>query len=748
MTLTLTAVVCPNYTESGDVALTDGVNLLDLHMWSHAEPLETSITNISASDVAKELYLRASQTQLTQTAQKNTLCFRYGPRPPDHLNSFLFHERGCCTECKGSNAPPVAEVPLGCTLPSLILPSSSSVDLLADVSGQTNAHDSLFALWLWELLSEPNNTVTVTALLLFVEGTTVDLLTGSELHTPFKVDIGTVKQLRNHEDALAFLHACEARIRHSAATCPRCPYHVCITVYVGTDGDRDGKSAVTFLDVASTALESEDANAQVRLQQQLTLFARQLGIEAATTTTPSPTSLTLNAADQRWLDLLQSRQLSRARLLGLVCVGCEAWQGFFRCAGVHGDGHDRLTLARALCQRELSGTANKSPLHPQLPQPPPTQERATPQRAKPANTAPWIVPDPLPNLQLSGRRSQQNDEKSSHLKHIASVRFGSDALEASAHHSDKWHVVSGAATHRDRFGRLLKHIECEEHHARLVLSGAEQRARRLAEIRWVLRARPPGKCIEAVLRWLENHVDRKSRPEPLLLDYSASSCHSRPRLGTTQPLLSINRPPARTAQRLPTLALPALPSHRPSEAHLHSSRIESQLLCCTTGSTPKRRGGPQAHSASPRAGAQTYTVVGLKRRYQAPHLTNMDLTPVRRRSATEVALLVRQRAVDRMSSPPHSPRKGEIMRLYPLVQAFHIKITEQDTMMAEELMMRSRIEHREKNRRQALSAASAASLQRSLALWPSESRAEQLSIPRPIRRCSVQPPSRRIFFTC
>ncbi|KAI5690063.1 hypothetical protein MNV84_00778 [Leishmania braziliensis] len=753
MRLFLTTMECLNSTASGDATLTNNVALFNPGVWSRAGASAMALRNVSASCVAQQVYQRAVLPQLAQATQAHTVCFRCGPRPPPHLDGFLFHK---------SHAPPAAAVlPVRTPSPLISLSSSASsvhMSVAAPPTAQkqttdscasdrATAYDSLLALWLRELLSGTDRLVTATALLLFVEGTAIDMAGGNKVHTPLKMDSGTARQLRTCEDATEFLHMCESTLRRSTTEFPRCPYHICIAVLVGAHGDPSEGSTVIFLDVASASPESVGAYQQVRLREQITLFGRQLGVEA-TTARPLTSPLTRSAADQRWLGLLQSCQLSRASLVGLVYVVYDASHDLFDRSGVEEDGCDSFTLASVLHQNALSEAVRNDVLHPPLS---PTQERAT---APPVRhtTTPFRVPDASPKAQSRKGRQQQ------HGKRLPPLKCGA-APRAPMRQADEPHVVLGVVSHRGRFADRLWRIKKEERHARLALSSAEQRARELAEMRWVLSAHPPGKSINAMPMRLAHNVVLVSRPEP-------QQPYSTPpfRLPTTamrrSPSTIMHTPESTsldcTVRRTgPILTQQASPSRTASAKPLTTWRIVPLSRCGTTGTVPQHRGNRQAHSASLRAVVHRHSISDLERRClsaSTPISPSPDFPHVRtcasarQLSAVEVALLARARLASQRGAPSNSLPRGKTERLYPLVHAFHMEMNEQDALMAEELMMRSRLEHKEKNCRKALSGAHVKSVHRGFAPWLSETGAHPPQASLSTRARSALPCPSRIFF--
>lgn len=75
-----------------------------------------------------------------------------------------------------------------------------------------------------------------------------------------------------------------------------------------------------------------------------------------------------------------------------------------------------------------------------------------------------------------------------------------------------------------------------------------------------------------------------------------------------------------------------------------------------------------------------------------------------------------------------------------------MEMNEQDALMAEELMMRSRLEHKEKNCRKALSGAHVKSVHRGFAPWLSKAGAHPPQAPLSTRARSALPCPSRIFF--
>ncbi|CBZ23604.1 hypothetical protein, unknown function [Leishmania mexicana MHOM/GT/2001/U1103] len=788
MKLFLTVVGRRNSTRSSDAAPTDDVVLFDPGVWSRTAASEMARWNVSASYVARQVYRHAALMQLAKVASEGAVCFRYGPRPPPHLDSFLFHKRSRVTgHGRGGTPPPPAAAAAAVCTPSPLISSSgsfSSVSMAttsprtgqtrstaAGASGSATEYDSLLALWLRELLSGTGGSVTVTALLLFVGGTAIDMATGSEVHTPLSVGSGTARQLRTHEDAMVFLHACESTIHHSSAEFPRCPYHVCVAVHAGAHGGSHGRSAVTFLDVAAAAPESAGAYDEVRLREQVALFGRQLGAEA-TTAMPHARPRTRKASDEHWLSLLQSCQLSRASLVGLVYIACEASHDPFGHSRVEND-CDPFTLATALRQRALLEAVNNGVLHPHLRKPSHAQKRATAQPVKPP-TSDATTTSRAPDSPPKGRSSRGRQRQQQHSPRLPYLTRGSVPPRRAQEHSIACCGFPRCGRSADPLGRIGR----EEHHARVALSSAEQRARRLAELGWILRSHPPGKSIDAMLQRLTHNVDRVSRPKqqqphpvpprslpPPLTKAQLATAMSLP--STTATRRSSFTSPTRTPEsaspdgpvqrRVTVSILSTSPScvalESPFTRHITTPPILSEV-----GSPPQNEGDPRAHSVSSPAAVRGPTAAEVERRCLrsgASFSLARDspkahtCTSARRFSAIETALLARARSSQR-SLPSHSPRRGDVERLYPLVHAFHVEMCEQDALMAEELMVRSRIEHKERNCRKTLSVARTDSARRPSVLWLSETGTQQQQpdpqAPLSNRWRSAHPRPLRIFF--
>ncbi|CAC9447194.1 hypothetical protein, unknown function [Leishmania infantum JPCM5] len=789
MKLFLTVVRRHNSTSSSDATPTDDVALFDPGVWSRTTTSEMARRNVSASYVAQQVYRHAALTQLAKAALEGAVCFRYGPRPPTHLDSFLFHKRSRLTEHgRSGTLPAAAAAPPVCTSSPLISSSCSSFSVsmtatsprtgqkrstAAGASGSATEYDSLLALWLRELLSGTGISVTVTALLLFVDGTAIDMATGSEVHKPLNVGSGTARQLRTHEDAMAFLHACESTIRHSAAEFPRCPYHVCVAVLVGAHGGSHRRNTVTFLDVAAAAPESAGAEEEVRLREQVALFGRQLGAEAATAT-PHACQRTRKAEDEQWLSLLQSCQLSRASLVGLVYIACEAGHDSFGHFRVEENGCDPFTLVSVLRQRALLEAVNNDVLHLQLRKPSHAQKRANARSVK-LPTGDATTTSRAPDSPPKGRPSRGRQRPQQHRSRLPYLTRGSVPPRRAQEHS----IVFCGFPRCSRSVDPLARIGREERHARVALSSAEQRARKLAELRWILRAHPPGKSIDAMLRRLAHNVNRVSRPEQQH-PHSVPPRFSPPPLNEAQLATAINRSsttatrwssftsPMRTPEstspggtvrkRVAASMLPTSPSCPALASPYFTRRITTPLFFREAGSPPQNQDDPRAHSVSSRAAVRGHTAAGLERRrlnsgasfsLATGSPNTHTYTSARRLSAIETALLARAHSSNQRSLPSHSPRMGEVERLYPLVHAFHVEMCEQDTLMAEELMMRSRIEHKEKNCRKTLSFARAESVRRPSVLWPSETGTQpqrEPQVPHSPRWRPAKPRPLRIFF--
>lgn len=788
MKLFLTVVERHNSTNSSDVTPTDDVALFDPGVWSRTATSEMARRNVSASYVAQQVYRHAALTQLAKVALSSAVCFRYGPRPPPHLDSFLFHKRCRPTGHGRCGTPPAAAAPPVCAPSPLISSSSSSFSVnmaatspgtgqqrstAAGASDSATEYDSLLALWLRELLSGTDSSVTVTALLLFVEGTAIDMATGSKVHTPLNIGSGTARQLRTHEDAMAFLHACESTLHHSAAEFPRCPYHVCVAVLVGTHGGSHGKNPVIFLDVAAAAPESAGAHQEVRLREQVALFGRQLGADA-TTATPHARQRTRKAEDEQWLSLLQSCQLSRASLVGLVYVACEAGHDPFGHSRVEGTDCDPFTLASVLRQRALLEAVNNGVLHPQLRKLSRARNRATARAVKlPASGA--TTRSRAPASPLKGRPSRGRQRPQQHSPKLPYLARDSVPPRRTQEHSIVFYGVSRCGRSAD----LLARIEEEEHHARVALSSAEQRAWNLAELRWILRAHPPGKSIDAMLRRFAHNVDGVSRPEqqhphsvpprflpPPLNVAQLATAISRPSTTATRrsSFASATRTPESTSPggtvrtRVTASMLPTSPSRLALASTFFTRRITTPLFFREAGSPPQNQDDPRAHSASSHVAVRGHNATELERRRLKSGATfslatdspnARACTTARRLSAIETALLARAHSSSQRSLPSPSPCTGEVERLYPLVRAFHVEMCEQDALMAEELMMRSRIEHKEKNCRKTLSVARAESVRRLSVWWPSETGTQpqrEPQVPDSPRWRPAKPLPLRIFF--
>ncbi|TPP49713.1 hypothetical protein CGC20_19775 [Leishmania donovani] len=723
----------PQLYNSSDATPTDDVALFDPGVWSRTTTSEMARRNVSASYVAQQVYRHAALTQLAKAALEGAVCFRYGPRPPTHLDSFLFHKRSRLTEHGRSGTLPAAAAPPVCTSSPLISSSCSSFSVsmtatsprtgqkrstAAGASGSATEYDSLLALWLRELLSGTGISVTVTALLLFVDGTAIDMATGSEVHKPLNVGSGTARQLRTHEDAMAFLHACESTIRHSAAEFPRCPYHVCVAVLVGAHGGSHRRNTVTFLDVAAAAPESAGAEEEVRLREQVALFGRQLGAEAATAT-PHACQRTRKAEDEQWLSLLQSCQLSRASLVGLVYIACEAGHDSFGHFRVEENGCDPFTLVSVLRQRALLEAVNNGVLHLQLRKPSHAQKRANARSVK-LPTGDATTTSRAPDSPPKGRPSRGRQRPQQHRSRLPYLTRGSVPPRRAQEHS----IVFCGFPRCSRSVDPLARIGREERHARVALSSAEQRARKLAELRWILRAHPPGKSIDAMLRRLAHNVNRVSRPEQQH-PHSVPPRFSPPPLNEAQLATAINRS-STTATRWSSFTSPMRTPESTSPGGTVRKRVAASMLptspSCPALASPyfTRRITHRCSSAKP----------VLHRRTKTIH----ERTPYHR--------------VRLYAATPLQGSSG-VERLYPLVHAFHVEMCEQDTLMAEELMMRSRIEHKEKNCRKTLSFARAESVRRPSVLWPSETGTQpqrEPQVPHSPRWRPAKPRPLRIFF--
>ncbi|KAG5487341.1 hypothetical protein LSCM4_07831 [Leishmania orientalis] len=780
MKLFLTAVDRLSSSAGGDSTLTDRVLLFDPGAWSCAGASEMALANVSASSVARQVYQHVVPPQLPHAAVEGAVYFRYGPRPSPPLDSFLFHKRCLFTGHGSSGASPAAAAPPACSSASLVLPlstSSSSLDmsaasppieqqraLAAGASDSAIEYDSLLALWLKKLLSGTDSSVIVTALLLFVEGVAIDMVTGSEVCTPFKADSGTARRLRTDQDAAAFLRACESTVYHSAAEVPRCPYHICIAVLVDPSHRDPGKASyTTFLDVASTAPESADASAQVRLREQTSIFAQLLGVKA-TNTTPLTSLLKRSPANQQWLGLLQSCELSRAHLVGLFNVACGASHDPFHHSDMEEDGVEPFALASALRQRALSEAASNGALPPEPPRPSHAQSRAAAPRVGPTTgnaIAPSLAPDSPPEAHFSGGQ-RQHSTRFPPLRRDTETPRGAAVMSAQVRRAERRHAAFGVVPHRGRSLDLLGRIEREQHRSRLVLSSAERRARELAEMRWILHARPPGKSIRTVMRWLAHNVTHASRPEEQQGQLLALPRHPPPPLNGALFAAAIRQlsttatrqKPFTTPTHTPQLTFPS----RAASADPFSARYNaSPSFCAAAGSPSKNQGAQEAHFASSHAVVHRHTIAKLGRRcpsHSTPFSPAKDppqgrkCTSARRFSAVEAALLTRVQSARPCDFPRDSPHKGRVERLYPLVRAFHIVVKEQDALMAEELMTRSHVEYRERNCRKALSGVHAEAVKRAFASWQSEAGAQQHQprAPVTIRVRSAQPRPSRIFF--
>ncbi|KAG5507526.1 hypothetical protein JIQ42_07824 [Leishmania sp. Namibia] len=776
MKLFLTAVDRLSSSAGGDSTLTDRVLLFDPGAWSCAGASEMALANVSASFVARQVYQRVVPPQLSHAAVEGAVYFRYGPRPSPRQDSFLFHKRCLFTGHGSSGASPAAAVPPACASASLVHPlssSSSSLDMAAasppieqkrafaaGASDSAIEYDSLLALWLKKLLSDTDSSVIVTALLLFVEGAAIDMVTGSEVCTPFKAESGTARRLRTHQDAAAFLRACESTVHHSAAEVPRCPYHICIAVLVGPPHRDPGKaSSITFLDVASTAPESADASAQVRLREQTSIFAQLLGVEA-TKATPLTSLLKRSPANQRWLGLLQSCELSRAHLVGLFNVACEASHDPFHHSDTEEDGVEPFALASALRQRALSEAASNGALPPEPPRPSHTQSRAAAPYVSPSTgnaIAPSLAPDsPLEAHSSGGQR--QRSTKLPPLRRGTETPRGAAVLSAQVRHA-----AFSVVPHRGRSFDPLGRIEREQHRSRLVLSSAERRARELAEMRWILHTLPPGKSIRTVMRWLAHNVTQASRPEQQQQEQLlALPRHPPPPLNGAL-FAAVIRQLSTTATRQKPFTTPThtpqltFPSRATSADPFLARYNASPSFCGAADSPSQNQGAQQAHFASSHAVVHRDTIAKLGWRYPN-HSTPFSpakgppqgrkCTSARRFSAVEAALLARVQSARPRDFPRDSPHKGRVKRLYPLVRAFHVFMNEQDALMAEELMKRSHVEHRERNCRKALSGAHAEAVQKAFASWQSEAGAQQHQPRAPVttRVRSARPRPSRIFF--
>ncbi|GET85985.1 hypothetical protein, unknown function [Leishmania tarentolae] len=770
-------------TADNGTTLTDDVALFDPGVWTRTEASEMACRNVSASYVAQQVHRHAALTHLAESTQEGVVCFRYGPRPPPHLDSFLFHKSSrCAAPGKNSSTPAEATPPVGTPRPHISSWLSSVVSTsvvpppahrerstAADSSGSAIAYDSLLALWLRERLSATDTHVAVTALLLFVEGTTIDMVTGSKVHTHLSVGSGTQRQLHTDKDAMEFLHACESTMHDSAAEFPRFPYHVCIRVRDGTPGDPRGRNTVTFLDLAPAAPESAGIYDDVHLREQLALFSLQLGDEAATATSHA-CSRRRTAAGEQWLGFLESLQLSRAGVVGILYLECEESHDLFHNLHVEESSRDPFSLASALRQRAHSEAAHDGVLYPALQKPSHEEKCATARYVKPPTrnaTTVASAPD------FSVMRCFSIGQQRQHIQTLPYLTCSTAARRSAGKHRTSLCTAPRRGRSADRLG----HLQREEHHARLALSRAEQQARKLAEVRWLLCTRSSCKSIDTVRQSLL-HVARVSPPEQAR-KHSVRSGSSVSSLNEAELATAISRSLTTAARRSSSASpvhTPESPSHdvtvqekmtglvrhtsppRVAPSSFFSTRrTTSSTLFHETGS-PLKNQDLQARPTSLHAAVHIYSAADAERNRLRARASLSGATDfpfsrtynsVRRLSAVETAVLARAQTSSQRSLHSRSMRKGEVERLYPLVHAFHVEMNEQDALMAEELMMRSCIEHKERNCRKKLSVCRAKLVRAPSFFSEPETGMMQQREPQVPFNCQLyaaQPPSLRLFF--
>ncbi|KAK7201412.1 hypothetical protein NESM_000203700 [Novymonas esmeraldas] len=732
MKLFLAAVQRTTADAVADVARMDDVALFDCGVWSSAGPSEAAVRHVTASDVAWQVYSQAALTQLADSAHgEPVVCFRYGPRPPPQLDIFLFHRRPRRDVPAADGPVPAPPAPPHTSVSSTSLPfaarsrssSSSSSNSIGTGSSpaaipllpppphkRTTApgagvdgdlmYDSVLALWLSELLGgDANRVVTVAALCLSADGVAVDLLGKDAAYTTVSVHSGATVRLSSNADAVAVLSTCEAALQRRAAEALRCPHHVCITVRVGVEGATGPTSTVTFLDVACAAADTVSVPVQVRLREQLATFHHLLRAESSPSASLAR-PLAHCAADLPWLRLLQSCRLSSAPLVGLLHVTHRAGSATFEDVDVAEDGCDPLLLADALRHRAVAEAVDSGTMGaPSL-----VSHPTRPVRRSSAQPLPRLAPDPPTHRRTSASGAPPYR------------RTSAGGAPPHRRGGGRQRRPMAFSVHRSRSAavRRLGRLAAEEHHTRRTLERAEQRARELTEMRWMLCARPPGKSIGAAVRRIAHGAG--AQRSPATQQRQRRPPHRSPpppredHLTTTRVSSSSDSSATQhfgAATWSPSSAVPAMLPQLASTPIAASGSAARPLDDVRAASLQPRCASARVHRDSPHADTQ-------RRPSRRRSLSPMGDSPYahtysspRRYSALEVALLARAQSASLRASPAESPGAGEVERLYPLIHAFHAEVNRQDALMAEELMMRSHIEHREMNRRKALRAARA-----------------------------------------
>jgi hypothetical protein len=762
--------------QSGAAAVSpDTVTLFDDGVWTRSGPSPQAIKHVAAAFVAQEMHRKAALTELVYMAKNGVVCFRFGPRASPQRDCLFFHKRRSpsfgfpksplargapSAESAGMSSPLItpstsfSSERIGKSLPSssLVRSSEQEMPLLPTTSTTTTStttfttsmYESLFSLWLREVIQVKRQHVTVSGCVLFVDGTAIDLSTRRVVHAPLSnTHAGATCVLRCADDAHAFLAQCEQAVTELAGRCtPPVPYHMWVTVHLGAvSGEADTTDElpwVTFLDLASTADcagESEITRAYAtRVREQLRLFERQLGTPASMSAPEqrtSPLDIT-TTADRRWLGFLQSCQLTRAKIVGIFSLTEEAGRSVFSATTSDGD-HDVFAWSAELRQRALEEAVNSGVVHP-------ThaavrdRTRRTKKKTKrvatdaltshqPASvkcvsptsqlhepflaTSPQLpslrsMPQPLP-LPLRNSRSCQSLDETSH----SSSRSG----------------TSSAARFVDLVGRLV----AEETAARSALMSSETRARDLRWMRWALRAHPPHTSATCIARQLSSaasvlvrpkiHSAPSKRPPPLAqADLAATAGAQWKHRGgnghsySTTPAYSASRSPAAAPRRRKSCsevvheALPLI-TPPPSTSHATSGLLTpSHRRPTAVGTAVRPVLHPEFLSAAERCSSY---FAGGNEGFVTPQFCASPSRGAsgthRRYSALEVALLERAHSCAAQSPSAISPHNGsEVELLYPLVRAFHAEVTAQDTLMAAEFMARSKVELREMNYRRTI----------------------------------------------
>lgn len=712
--------VSPPPTATGAAA--DTVPLFDDGVWTRSGPSQEAVHSTSVAFVAREMHRQAALTELLRTSAADVVCFRYGPRPAAAHDALFFHHRhplaASPPKALSARAPPSMEstgMSSTCVTPWLSLSSvrslvSSSLEKPAGhlpASPQlTTTFDSLVALWLLETLSVAKQHVAITACLFFVDGSAVDLATRQELYAPLSVHTAAARQLRCAEDVHAYLAHCEQSVMDAARRRNRqTPHHMWMSARVGGGGLANMSPAVTFLDVAypvdASGVDSSDGDVAARVHEQLRLFRRQLGLAATAAEDsqqlqPSPHNAR-TTADRRWLGLLQSCQLSRAASVGIFSLAAREGRDVFELSAEEVD-CDPFALSAELRRHALADAVNKGVLHPQRN----VSRRRGGRRTKKGQRSGAALSPPT-SANTGALFLAAPPPSSTHLPplrqhHRVTVTPNELALSARSPAGAEWR-------HRDVAALLV----AEETAARAALSEGEARARELTWLRWALRAHPPETSTEAVARRLTAAASRVEQPAVQSAPSRRPPPLQQADLAATVRVVSVQRgtpshrvprhPSPATAPDLVPILTPAIsvsraascaasPSMREASA---ASRVSAhpeflvQVMIDDDGvhhevERPRRL----SVSVSPQASASTSRVASARRRY----------------STLEVALLERAHSATRRSSPGNSPKSGsEVELLYPLVRSYHAEVVAQDTMMAAEMMARSKIELREMNRR-------------------------------------------------